>query len=164
MIFASTNAYSKVAVVDYDVVLETSKVWQAMKQDIKEYAVSVQSEVMLQQVELEKVWDSIKDARKNKNENLITLEKSFKDGRTATQEYVQSQKKKMDTAFVKARKIIKRKITNIVKILAIKRGFDVVVNANQIIYSSEKVSLTQKVLETLDTEIPHIKLQFIGEK
>ena len=164
MMLASSNAYSNVAVVDYDVVLEKSKVWQVMKHDIKEYAVNVQSEVMRQQVELEKVWDEIKKARKNENEKLIALEKSFKDGRASSQEYVQSQKKKMDTAFVKARKLIKRKITNIVKRLAIKGGFEVVVNANQIIYFNEKISLTQKVLEILDTEIPYIKLQFVEEK
>ena len=162
ILLASSNAYSSVAVVDYDAVLEKSKAWRTIKQDIKKQAANVQSEVMQQQVDLEKIWDDIKEARKHKNEKLITLEKSFKDGRTLSQEYVQLQKKKMDTAFLKAKKIIKKQIINIVKRLSIKGGFDVTVNANQVVYFNKKVSLTQKVLEILNTEMPHVRLEFSG--
>ena len=158
------NAKASIAVVNMDTVIQKSQVWQGVKNDIESYADLVQKQVMLQQATLEDIWAKIKQIRSGEMQSneLIKLEKSFKDGRAKSQRYVQQQKKKMDRAFSLAKNAINKEINSIVKKIAVKENFSIVLNSSssKVVYAKDNVVITKRVLNALDSNLPRIELQF----
>ncbi len=156
-----------VAVVDLDAVLKNSQVWSGVKVDLQDYARSVQKEVMKQQAVLEDIWKQIKDIRNKKlgGKNLIALERSFKQGRMESQEYVQKQKQNMDNAFKNTKQYIDVFIKSAITKVAVEKNYDIVLNAQNTHYYKNSVSITDLIVDILDAELLTIDLKLSdGEK
>ena len=159
----SALAQSKTLVVDYNKVVNDSKVGKSIARQLKSIAATMQSEVKSQVRSLENEGKSVQASTKGlklsdlkSRPDIQEKIKKFelkKQKTSIEMQYKDAEMKK--TQAVALNKVFK-KMNTIVAAIARERGADVVIDKSSSLYYTPSIDITATVLSRLDSQMPSI--------
>lgn len=148
-------AEQKIGFFDLEKVLSNSQWGKSVQEKLKKEEGQLRSQLQTKQEELSKIQDEIKSKQgKGADEAKKQKVKEFEEKRQEAEKFLFESNKKLQTMSEQLMKPLVDKIMEIVKEVAKKEKFDIVVEARRggIVYGDDKYDLTQKIIQELDKQ------------
>jgi len=151
-----SQAEQKIAFFDLEKVLSTSQWGKSVQEKLKKEESQIRSQLQAKQEELSKMRDEIQSQSKGKMSEEAKKQKmkEFEEKRQEGEKFLFESNKKLQDMSEQLMKPLIDKILEIVKDIAKKEKYDIVIEARRggIIYGDDKYDLTQKIIQELDKQ------------
>lgn len=160
-LWANTN----IAVVDLEYILKNSLAAKEVLNELNNKKKSYQLEIEKKNKALEKEYNNLKNQAsvlsteviKNKEQELmVNIQK--------LEQNVQNKQKKLQSDYLKTLAIIEQEIIIIVKNIAQKNDYNIVVTKNNLLYYDNNIDISKQAVKVLNQKIPKIKLSDFNKK
>jgi Skp family chaperone for outer membrane proteins len=144
-------------------VLERSLAAQSIRVRIEELSKNIQRQMDLRTSDLKKLEQDILKKKglineKSYEEELLKFNKKISDLRREAQ----SSKGKIEQAYSEAINKLNEEISKIINELSNEHGFEVVLPAKLVIFSSPKLNITELIIERLNSRLQEIPVHYQG--
>lgn len=162
ILFFCSNALAdlKVAVVDYQKVLQQAKAAKNAQEQIKKKRDTYQNEIAKQEEQIRKDDADLAKQRSLLSQDAFESKQSeFKSKFMKFQSDVQKKRASMDDALTKALSEINVATVKVIGELSKERGFNIVLPTSQILYSEPSMDVTDEVLKRLDKTLSKVDIK-----
>lgn len=148
-----------VAVIDLEIIYRDGEASRDARRQLKVYQKKIQNDIKKENNALRKAEQSL-----NRKRSILPPEKfaqerdKFEKNIVAVQRKVQNLQRKFNQAQADASQMTAVALEKVVKTIVQERGYDLILDANQTIFSSTKMNITQETLKRLNEQLPRIKV------
>lgn len=152
---SSSWAEQKIGFFDLEKVLSTSQWGKSVQEKLKKEEGQIRSQLQAKQEELSRMRDEVQSKQgKSTDESKKQKIKEFEQKRQEAEQFLFESNKKLQNLSEQLMKPLIDKIMEIVKDIAKKEKYDVVIEAKRagMVYGDDKYDLTQKIIQELDKQ------------
>lgn len=152
---SSSWAEQKIGFFDLEKVLSTSQWGKSVQEKLKKEEGQIRSQLQAKQEELSRMRDEVQSKQgKSTDEAKKQKIKEFEQKRQEAEQFLFESNKKLQNLSEQLMKPLIDKIMEIVKDIAKKEKYDVVIEAKRagMVYGDDKYDLTQKIIQELDKQ------------
>lgn len=144
-------------VVDMKRVLDESKAAVGVQKKIEAARSAFQTEIAAQEKQIREAESDLQQQRSKLNQQQFAdkenyLRQKFRD----VEKYVQERRQALEGATTKAMGTVRRALLDIVTDIAKKRGADMVLIKQQVLWTAPQLEITDEVLQRLNASLPDI--------
>lgn len=149
----------KVAVVDIDKVLNESKAGKSIQKQLSTRREAFQKEFSKRENDLMTAQKSLAEKKKElSTEEFQKQRQKFEKKLLETRNLFQKRRNSLDKALSIAFAQLRKNIIEVTASIADKNGFNLVLTRDSVVIVQKEMEITDKVLESLNSKIDHIKL------
>lgn len=153
----------KIAVIDANLLMNTSKAAQSIKAQLETQRSKFQSEFTAAEKALKAKEEALMKERSKLSEaELRTKVQAFRAEMAKEQQLFQGKKAALDKAFSNALKSLQASIRSVAKTLAEEKGLNLVASKDSILYYDQSFDMTAALLQKLDQTTPSVTVK-VGE-
>lgn len=157
---AHSYAETKIAVVDVDAILTTSKAAQSIKEQVNKKRKSFLAAVKKEEDKLRADQKAIEEKRsKMSKEELIKKAQGFEKQRIEARNTLKKKKATLDKSYSKAMGALTKAISIVCQELANERKIDLIITRQTIIIGSNSLDITADVMELINQKHPKLELE-----
>lgn len=154
---ASAKAEVKVAVVDFQRLMEKSTAAQAAEKRLTKQREDLQTKLKAEEKDLAKKLEELKkDQAKLKPEEFEKKRKEFEQSIIKARETVNKQKSELDSSLATATSNLRGEILKIVADIAAADKYDLVLSSQNVVLAQKEMDITDKVLEKLNSTVKDV--------
>jgi Skp family chaperone for outer membrane proteins len=148
---------SRIAVIDVQAVLRSSKAAVSIQTQIDERRDTYQTEVAEEERALREAEQDLAQRRAALDQSAYEeAARSFQDRVAEVQRKVQARKRGLDEAFARAMNEVRQKMVATVAQVADERGYQVVLFKTQIVIAAKSLDISEEVQARLDASLPKV--------
>ncbi|MEJ5299759.1 MAG: OmpH family outer membrane protein [Thermodesulforhabdaceae bacterium] len=149
-----SQAEQKIAFFDLDKVLSTSQWGKSVQEKLKKEESQIRSQLQTKQEELSRMREEIQSKGKMTEDSKKQKMKEFEEKRQEGEKFLLESNKKLQDLSEQLMKPLIDKIMEIVKDVAKKEKYDIVIEARRggLVYGDDKYDITQKIIQELDKQ------------
>ncbi len=156
-----TTDSSKIGVVNMDIIMRKSVAAQNIRSQVDKKRKQYQAKIQKQEKDVLAFQQGVlKEQDELKKEELIAKKKLFKQKVITVQKNAQNEMRQIDVAVEKSLQELRQKSATIVRGIAKKRGFDIVLSHQQVVLAIGSLDITNEVLARLDKEVKTIPIKW----
>ena len=160
-IWATTNF----ATIDLEYILKNSLAAKGVLSELNNNKKSYQLEIEQKNKSLEKEYNNLKKQASVLSEEVIkSKEKKLMNNIQKLEQSVQKKQKKLQSDYLKTLAIIEQEIIAIVKKLAQKNSYNMVITKSNLLYYDDNLNISDQVVKILNKKLPKIKLSDFNKK
>jgi len=155
----------KIAVIDMNVIRQSSKAVKDINKQLTTYANEYQKEMQKEDKALKAANDKLVKKRTIlAREAFIAERKKFEQKLVAVQRLVQKRKQDLNKSRNDALLVVNEKLSKIIADYAEEKNIGLIVRRNQAILVSNQLDITDALLKKLDQALPSVKVEKPGKK
>ena len=160
--FANTEQFvGGVAVVDVQSILEHSIAVQNIRKSIDSISNDIQQEVTKEETKLKSLEEKLKEIRSSLSETAFEKEvEAFNKKVSAVQTDIHNKKSRLEHAHSQAIRKVHDTTISIIADLAKKHGFNIVLPSSQVLFITDELNLTQKVVQLLNDKLKTVEISY----
>ena len=163
MISIPSNAYAEktTAVVDLVKIITQSKAGTGIKKQLLEKKAEYQKTVTQKEADLKSKEKDLLNKKKLTKEDVFNKEAAaFKEEVSSTKTFVHNLLVSLEKAQTDSMQKVSDKTIEIIKELAAKNKYSLVVRRSVVVYLEDSIDITDVVLEELNKKLPSVKISF----
>ncbi len=156
----TARAETKIAVVDIDTILTSSKAAKSIKKQVDEKRELFLKSVKDQEDKLRSEQKSIEEKRADMSkEDLMKKAQDFEKRRIEARNTLQKKKSALDKSYSKAMNKLTETITTVCKKIADEQAIDLIITKQNIIIGNNSLDITSEVMEQMNKELASLPLE-----
>ena len=156
----SAHAETKIAVVDVDRILISSKAAKSIKKQVDKKRETFLKSVKEQEDKLRAEQKEIEEKRGDMSkEDLIKTAQNFEKRRIEAHNTLQKKKAELDKSYSKTMNKLTETITDVCQEIADEQEIDLIITRQNIIIGSNKLDITSDVMSRMDKKLPSLSLE-----
>lgn len=156
----AAHAETKIAVVDIDSILSSSKAAKSIKAQVDEKRKTFLKSVKEQEDKLRTEQKAIEEKRADMSkEDLIKTAQDFEKRRIEARNTLQKKKSELDKSYSKAMNTLTDTITEVCQEIADEQKIDLIITRQNIIIGNNSLDITPNIMELMDKKLPSLSLK-----
>ena len=153
-------AETKIAVVDVDVILTSSKAAKSIKKQVDQKRNGFLDNVKKEEDKLRTKQKAIEEKRADMTrEELVKKAQEFEERRIAARKKLQDKKAKLDKSYSKAMNKLTDMIDEVCQEIADEQKIDLIITRQNIIIGSKSLDITSEVMSRMNKNLPSLSLE-----
>lgn len=154
------HAETKIAVVDVESILVSSKAAKSIKEQVDQKRKSFLADVKTQEDKLRVEQQKIESKRDElSKEELVEKAQEFEKRRIEARNTLEKKKSALDVTYSKAMNELTKAITAVCQDIADEQALDLIITRQNIIIGSNSLDITSDVLKRMDKKLPSVTLK-----
>jgi Skp family chaperone for outer membrane proteins len=156
----SAHAETKIAVVDVDAILASSKAAKSIKDQVDEKRKVFLKSVKEREDKLRAEQKEIEEKRADMSkDDLVSKAQDFEKRRIEARNTLQKEKSELDKSYSKAMNTLTDTITEVCQQIADEQEIDLIITRQNIIIGSKSLDITPDVMEYMNKKLPSLSLK-----
>lgn len=155
---------SVVAIVDVQRILQSSNAAKSVQQQLDAQRSKFQSEIAAEESDLRDAEQKLSKLRESAKANdYVEQEQKLQQRFLTVERHVQARRKALDQAFTDSMNVVRKALVDIVSQIAKKRGVNLVIVKQQVIWNDDVIDITDEVLGNLDKDLPNVQVKVVAD-
>jgi Skp family chaperone for outer membrane proteins len=156
---ATPSASTRIAVVDVQGLMATSKAGKSIQDQINKQRDSFKEEFSKMEKELGDMQKKLADDKDLTPEDQVAKKKEFETRLMEANKLVQQRRQTLEKGASEASMELRKEVVKVVAGIADKEGYTLVITSQNVIVNERALDITDKVLAALDKQLPDMKLK-----
>ena len=158
---ALSASFYDIAILNIDKLLHESKAAKGIQTDLEEHRLKFQDEMKKHEENFIAFEKALVEQQKNLRPEEFAIKRKEFDAQVAeVHQKATERREQIENAFSQAMEKIQETILLLVRDMAVKNKYKLVVPRNFIIYQEEGLEITEEILKELDQKLPSVQLNF----